>query len=214
MSTTYDTGQAVERSAGITAAASAARRGDLVVLPTESVYGLGTDAFSRDGVAKLLAAKGRGRDFAVPVLVPGPGTVDGLAMRLPQAGRDLIAAFWPGGLTIVVRHHASLAWDLGDTQGNVALRMPLHPVALEVLRETGPLALTSANRVGHAPPTTCAEAADQLGDAVRIYLDAGPCSETSASTVVDVTGDVPRLLRAGALPLDLLREVCPDLAAG
>ena len=211
MSTTYDTSQAVERSAGVAAAASAARRGDLVVLPTESVYGVGTDAFSRDGVARLLAAKGRGRDLPLPVLVPGPGTVDGLALRLPQAGRDLITAFWPGGLTVVVRHHPSLAWDLGDTDGNVALRMPLHPVALEVLRETGPLALTSANRAGLAPPTTCDDAEAQLGDAVRIYHDAGPCPETAASTVVDVTGDVPRLLRAGSLPVELLRDVCPDL---
>lgn len=211
MSTTYDTSQAVERSSGIAAAASAARRGDLVVLPTESVYGLGTDAFSRDGVARLLAAKGRGRDLPLPVLVPGPGTVDGLAMGLPQAGRDLIAAFWPGGLTIVVRHHPSLAWDLGDQGGNVALRMPLHPVALEVLRETGPLALTSANRAGLPAPTTCDDAAAQLGDAVRIYLDAGPCPEHATSSVVDVTGDVPRLLREGAVPAALLREVRPDL---
>jgi L-threonylcarbamoyladenylate synthase len=213
MSTTYDTGQPVERSAGVAAAASAARRGDLVVLPTESVYGLGTDAFSREGVAKLLAAKGRGRDLPLPVLVPGPATVDGLAMALPQAGRDLVAAFWPGGLTVVVRHHPSLAWDLGDTAGNVALRMPLHPVALEVLRETGPLALTSANRAGLPAPTTCADAEQQLGDAVRIYLDAGPCLDQQPSTVVDLTGAVPRLLRAGAVPVDLLREVCPDLQA-
>jgi tRNA threonylcarbamoyl adenosine modification protein (Sua5/YciO/YrdC/YwlC family) len=197
----------------VAAAASSARRGDLVVLPTESVYGVGTDAFSRDGVARLLAAKGRGRDLPLPVLVPGPGTVDGLALRLPQAGRDLITAFWPGGLTVVVRHHPSLAWDLGDTDGNVALRMPLHPVVLEVLRETGPLALTSANRAGLAPPTTCDDAEAQLGDAVRIYLDAGISPEAATSSVVDLTGDLPRLLRAGSVPLDLLREVCPDLQA-
>ena len=213
MSTSYDTSRADERAAGITAATSAARRGDLVVLPTESVYGVATDAFSTSGIERLRAAKGRGRELPLPVLVPGPGTVDGLALGLTQAGRDLIAAFWPGGLTVVVRHHASLAWDLGDGQGTVALRMPLHPVALEVLRGTGPLVLTSANRVGLAPPASCPEAQAQLGDAVRIYLDAGISPEAATSSVVDLTGDLPRLLRAGSVPLDLLREVCPDLQA-
>jgi L-threonylcarbamoyladenylate synthase len=213
VSTTYDTSRPEERAAGISAATSAARRGDLVVLPTESVYGVATDAFSSSGVERVRSAKGRGRELPLSVLVPGPGTVDGLALGLPQAGRDLISAFWPGGLTVVVRHHASLAWDLGDAGGAVALRMPLHPVALEVLRATGPLVLTSANRAGHAPPTSCPDAQAQLGDAVRIYLDAGISPETATSSVVDLTGALPRLLRAGSVPLDLLREVCPDLQA-
>ena len=212
MSTTYDTGRSDERAPGISAATSAARRGDLVVLPTESAYGVATDAFSRSGVEKLRLAKGRGRELPLPVLVPGPGTVDGLAMGLPHAGRELIAAFWPGGLTIVVRHHASLAWDLGDAQGVVALRMPLHPVAIELLRIVGPMGVSSANRSGSPAATTYAEAHDQLGDSVAVYLDAGTSGEAVPSTIVDATGTVPRLLRLGALDLETLRSVCPDLA--
>jgi L-threonylcarbamoyladenylate synthase len=207
----YDMSIPGERIRGITAAAAACRRGDLVVLPTESVYGLGTDAFVPAGIDRLVAAKGRGRDLPVPVLVPGPATVDGLASLLPQSARDLISAFWPGPLTLVVRHHPSLAWDLGDANGAVALRMPLHPVALELLRETGPLAVTSANRSGSPAPTTVEEAVAQLDDAVSIYLDSGPCVEALPSTIVDSTGETPRVLRIGALGLELLRTVCPGL---
>jgi tRNA threonylcarbamoyl adenosine modification protein (Sua5/YciO/YrdC/YwlC family) len=123
--------------------------------------------------------------------------------------RDLVDAFWPGGLTIVVEHAPSLQWDLGDTNGTVGLRMPLHPIALEVLRETGPMAVTSANKHGQPPAMTAKDAQEQLGYAVSIYLDGGPCADSTASTIVDVTGDVPRLLRAGAISIDKLRTVAP-----
>ena len=122
-------------------------------------------------------------------------------------GKDLIDEFWPGGLTLVCRANRSLNWDLGDTQGTVAVRMPLHSVALELLKETGPLAVSSANLTGSAPATTAAEAQEQLGDAVSVYLDGGPCANDVASTIVDLTGNVPRLLRAGTVSVGRLREV-------
>jgi L-threonylcarbamoyladenylate synthase len=130
---------------------------------------------------------------------------------LPQTARDLADAFWPGALTMIVEHAPSLNWDLGDTNGTVAVRMPLHPVALEVLRETGPMAVSSANKTGRPPAVTAAEARDQLGYSVRTYLEAGPCPDPVPSTIVDLTGDVPRVVRAGALPIEKLRDVVPDI---
>jgi L-threonylcarbamoyladenylate synthase len=207
----FDTSDPAERERALEVAAGAARRGQLVVLPTDTVYGLGCDAFSPTGVSALLAAKGRGRDMPVPVLVGTPETIEGLAYALSKAARDLVEAFWPGALTVVVRHQPSLAWDLGDAHGTVALRMPLHPVALELLRIVGPMAVSSANRSGSPPATTYAEAEAQLGDSVAVYLDAGTSGEAVPSTIVDVSGPVPRLLRLGALDLDTLRSVAPDL---
>ena len=183
------------------------------MLPTDTVYGIGTDAFQPDAVAALLAAKGRGRDMPVPVLVGSWRGLDGLILVVQPVARDLVEAFWPGGLTLVVEHAPSLAWDLGDARGTVAVRMPLHPVALELLAETGPMAVSSANRTGQPPTATAEEARDQLGYAVAVYLDGGPSGDPVPSTIVDVTGDVPRVLRLGAVSLDQLREVVPDVVA-
>jgi L-threonylcarbamoyladenylate synthase len=207
----YDMSLPGERPVGIEQATDAVRRGELVVLPTDTVYGLGTDAFSPEAVGDLLEAKGRGRDMPVPVLVGSPRTLDGIATRLGTAARALVEAFWPGGLTLVAHAQPSLQWDLGDTGGTVAVRMPLHPVAIELLQATGPMAVSSANTTGHPPATTADEAVEMLGDAVSVYLDGGPSGEPVPSTIVDVTGDVPRVLRAGALGVELLREVAGDL---
>jgi tRNA threonylcarbamoyl adenosine modification protein (Sua5/YciO/YrdC/YwlC family) len=209
----YDMADPVERATGLDVAGSAVRRGDLVVLPTDTVYGLGTDAFSPDAVAKLLETKGRGRDMPVPVLVGSPRTLDGIATRLTDSARSLVEAFWPGGLTLVCAVQPTLQWDLGETRGTVAVRMPLHPVAIELLTATGPMAVSSANRSGVAPATTLDEAIEQLGNGVSVYLDGGASGEPVPSTIVDVTGDVPRLLRAGAVTEEALREVCGDLVA-
>ncbi len=211
MSRRFDCDDADERRRGLEQAAAAARRGALVVLPTDTVYGLGTDAFSPDGVAALLAAKGRGRDMPLPVLVGSPRTISGLTFGLPSVAHALVEAFWPGGLTVVVRQAPSLVWDLGDTDGSVALRMPLHPVAIELLTEVGPMAVSSANRSGELPATTVEEAQAQLGESVSVYLDGGPSGAAVPSTIVDLTGEVPTVLRTGAVGLDELRTVCPDL---
>ncbi|MGH3714578.1 MAG: L-threonylcarbamoyladenylate synthase [Micromonosporaceae bacterium] len=207
----YDCRTLAERDQGISAAVEAVKRGDLVVLPTDTVYGIGTDAFNTYSVEALQRAKGRGRDKPPPVLIGSVKTLDGLVISVPAHARDLIAAFWPGALTIVVEHAPSLAWDLGETGGTVAVRMPLHPVALEVLREAGPMAVSSANRTGQPPATTADAAREQLGYSVSIYLEAGECPEPVPSTVVDLTEDVPVVLREGAVPLEKLREVVPDI---
>jgi L-threonylcarbamoyladenylate synthase len=210
----YDMAEPTERPVGLDLARDAVRRGELVVLPTDTVYGIGTDAFSPVAIAGLLAAKGRGRDMPVPVLVGSPRTLDGIATGLTQTARELVEAFWPGGLTLVATAQPSLRWDLGDTGGTVAVRMPLHPVALELLRATGPMGVSSANKSGRPAPATCDEAVEQLGESVSIYLDGGPSGDPLASTIVDVTDVVPRVQRLGAIGLDLLREVAPDLDPG
>jgi tRNA threonylcarbamoyl adenosine modification protein (Sua5/YciO/YrdC/YwlC family) len=208
----YDCSQPFDREVGLQAAERAVRNSDLVVLPTDTVYGIGCDAFSSVAVGELLAAKGRGRDMPVPVLIGSWATLDGLVDRVPEAARELQRAFWPGGLTLVVRHSRSLAWDLGDAAGTVAVRMPLHPVAIELLQRVGPMAVSSANRTGLPPASDAQQALAQLGDAVAVYLDGGPVGEAVPSSIVDVASDgPPRLLRAGAVGVDALREVVPDL---
>lgn len=195
----------------IQTAAHSVSSGELVVLPTDTVYGVGADAFDAVAVADLLRAKGRGRDMPVPVLVGSWSTIDGLVSMVDSRTRLLVEAFWPGGLTLVVRHAQSLTWDLGDSRGTVAIRMPLHPVAIELLEKTGPMAVSSANKSGHPPAQTAAEARAQLGDEVAVYLEDGPAPEGVASTIVDVTGTQPRILRVGAVTEDALREVVPDI---
>ena len=207
MSAWFDCADEKQRTEGLTEATAAVLRGDLVVLPTDTVYGIGADAFRPEAVASLLAAKGRGREAPPPVLVGSVRTASALVEDLGQYGQALIDEFWPGGLTIVCRASRSLAWDLGDTKGTVAIRMPQHPVALELLAETGPMAVSSANLTGAAAAQTAADAREQLGESVAMYLDGGQCPGGTASTIVDLTGDMPRLLRAGAVSMGRLREV-------
>lgn len=200
-----------ELEAGLKAAVDATREGGLVVLPTDTVYGLGCDAFDPAAVRELLSVKGRGREMPPPVLVSARTTMDALAVAVPESARALAERFWPGPLTLICRQQQSLQWDLGDTRGTVALRMPDHQVALSLLARTGPLAVSSANRTGMAPATTAEEAEDMLGEAVDVYLDDGPVSGGVPSTIVDATAPALRLLRPGALTVDDLREVAPDL---
>ena len=207
MSRRFDCADPAQREEGINHAVSAIRMGQLIVLPTDTVYGVGADAFDRNAVTDLLLAKGRGRDMPPPVLVGSVRAGEALIDDLGHYGRDLIAEFWPGALTLVCRATPTLNWDLGETKGTVAVRMPLHPVALEILRETGPLAVSSANLTGSPAATTAADAETQLGEAVSVYLDDGPCVADVASTIVDMTGPVPRLLRRGVIPVRRLREV-------
>ncbi|MGW6131788.1 L-threonylcarbamoyladenylate synthase [Cellulomonas sp. NPDC055163] len=191
------------------AAVEALGRGDLVVLPTDTVYGIAADAFDPAAVQALLDAKGRGRQMPPPVLMPDLRTLDGLATAVPDAARALAEAFWPGGLTLIVRAQPSLAWDLGETHGTVALRVPDHPVALELLRRTGPLAVSSANRTGKPAGTDVREAYRQLGARVPVFLDGGEAPGGVSSTIVDATGDVLRVVREGAIGLEELRAVAP-----
>jgi L-threonylcarbamoyladenylate synthase len=210
----FECGDPDLRVDAIRTAAHSVASGELVVLPTDTVYGLGADAFDAVAVTDLLRAKGRGRDVPVPVLVGSWSTIDGLVTAVDSRTRNLIEAFWPGGLTLVVRHAPSLAWDLGESGGTVAVRMPLHPVAIELLEKTGPMAVSSANRHGQPPAQTAAEARAQLGDDVAVYLEDGQVSGGVASTIVDVTEARPRILRLGAITADDLREVVPDIVGG
>jgi len=208
----FDCSIDAERAAGLVDAGSAIRRGELVVTPTDTVYGLAADAFNSTAVNLLLATKGRGRDMPVPVLVASQTMADAVIDDMSDAARALAEAFWPGALTLVVQHTIHLAWDLGETRGTVAVRVPDHPIALSLIEQTGPLAVSSANRTGNPAPSTAMDARLQLGGAVAVYLDAGPASVGALpSSIVDVTGDEPRLLRAGALDADRLRDVVPGL---
>lgn len=207
MSQVFDCSDADQRATGMASAIRALKDGRLVVLPTDTVYGIGADAFDSQAVAALLAAKGRGRDMPVPVLVGSWHTIEGLVFNVPSSARELIRAFWPGALSLVVRQAPSLHWDLGDAHGTVMLRMPLHPVAIELLRAVGPMAVSSANVSGRPPAVTAEAAREQLGDKVEVYLEAGPSEQQAASTIVDLTGGQPRVLRQGPVSVEAIATV-------
>jgi L-threonylcarbamoyladenylate synthase len=207
----YDCSVEAELLTGMRLARTAIGRGDLVVIPTDTVYGVAADAFNPAAVQKLIDAKGRTRQSPPPVLIPGIPTLDALAESVPDEVRALVAAFWPGGLTIILPAQSSLAWDLGETRGTVALRMPSSRIALELLSETGPLAVSSANLTGQPAATTAQEAERMLGDSVALYLDDGP-GGTLASTIVDATGLLMpegklRIVRDGVITADAIREL-------
>jgi tRNA threonylcarbamoyl adenosine modification protein (Sua5/YciO/YrdC/YwlC family) len=209
--TVYDCSDPDARAAGLDAATTAIAEGRLVLLPTDTVYGVAADAFTPAAVTGLLAAKNRGRTMPVPVLIGEASTLAGLVIDLPPVANQLAEAFWPGGLTLVLEHAPSLAWDLGDAEGTVAVRLPDDDLTRDLLRRTGPLAVSSANRSGRPAATTAEDAAQQLGEHAEVVLDGGPRSSSAASTIVDCTGPAPRVLRVGAISVDKLREVVPDL---
>ncbi len=221
MSSIFDCTDEAQLLAGMRHARQAIGRGELIVLPTDTVYGVGADAFSPKAVQRLLDAKGRGRDQPPPVLVGTKETLDALVEDVPKPVRDLVEAFWPGGLTIVLPAQPSLAWDLGETLGTVAVRMPEGRVALELLAETGPLAVSSANLTGRAAAISAYDAERMLGDSVAVYLADGLSKNGIASTIVDATSlvrrgpeDEParvRVLREGVVSREQLLDVLGDL---
>jgi tRNA threonylcarbamoyl adenosine modification protein (Sua5/YciO/YrdC/YwlC family) len=199
-------------------------RNELVVLPTDTVYGIGCDAFSAKGVEALLAAKGRGPQSPPPVLIPNLNTLNALAETVPDVAMRLAETFWPGALTMILRAQPSLNWNLGETKGTVALRMPDHKIALALLEEVGPMAVSSANLTGKPAAVTCAQAEAYLGESVQVYLDGGNSPKGEASTILDLTDIVDtyvdgkletsgkiRLVRAGALSAEKIRTIAGDL---
>jgi tRNA threonylcarbamoyl adenosine modification protein (Sua5/YciO/YrdC/YwlC family) len=206
VSETYWCGDEDTRSEGIDDAADAIRNGRLVVLPTDTVYGVAADAFDPAAVRRLLRAKGRGRDMPPPVLIAAPTTLDALATKVTPLARQLVEEFWPGALTLICRQQPSLTWDLGDARGTVAVRMPADEVALELIRETGPLAVSSANRSGMPAAVEVVEAVEMLGESVAVYLDSGPAPGGEASTILDITGPTPRVLRQGGISVASLQK--------
>ena len=215
MATVVDCADPVSLLPGMREARAAISRGDLVVMPTDTVYGIAADAFQPMAVRRLLLAKGRGPDAPPPVLVPTRGTLEALAETVPEAVIALTERFWPGALTVILPARPTLAWDLGDTHGTVALRMPDDRIALELLAETGPLAVSSANLTGQPPATTAADAVEQLGDVVDVYLDNGSTPGAVPSTIIDATaladGTGPvRIVRLGVISEEELRAVAPE----
>lgn len=217
----YDCSLDTDLLTGMRLAKVAIGRKELVVLPTDTVYGLACDAFSHEGVQKLLEAKGRDRQSPPPVLIGNAAALDGLAQDIPALAHKLAETFWPGALTMILKAQPSLTWDLGETKGTVALRMPDHKIALALLQETGPLAVSSANLTGEPAAITCQQAEGYLGSKVKVYLDGGSSPKGEASTIVDLTdlvdvvesnGQVKttgkvRVVRRGALSVDKLKLV-------
>lgn len=189
---------------GLLAAQAALETGKLVVLPTDTVYGLAADAFSPRAVQNLLDAKGRGRDMPPPVLIGSPTTLDALAVDVPAWLRTAVEALWPGPLTVICHQQPSLDWDLGETHNTVAIRMPADQRALALLKQTGPLAVSSANTTGDPAALTVEQAQDMLGGRVAVYLDGGPSQSGVPSTILDATGATARVLRQGAVSLETL----------
>ena len=209
--TRYPLGTEEQEAAAISAAAMAVHRGDLVVIPTDTVYGLAADAFDPESVQNLLDAKGRGRHMPPPVLISAGTSLNALARDVPNYAKALVDAFWPGALTIVCRQQPSLQWDLGDTLGTVGLRMPKHDLTLALLERTGPLAVSSANVTGQPAARTADDAERMLGEAVSVIIDAGMSSGGDASTIVDATGDRPTMLRLGAIGYHEINAVLAGL---
>ena len=207
----HDTQNPESREDALQTAVDAVREGRLIVLPTDTVYGIGADAFSADAVDALLEAKGRGRDTPPPVLVGDPSVLLALAVDVPEYAERLAEEFWPGPLTLILTAQPSLTWDLGETRGTVALRMPDDEVALELLRRTGPLAVSSANRHGRPAALSVLDAATQLGDSVEVYLDGGTARIGTSSTIIDTTVEPPEIVREGALSREQIVEVLGDI---
>lgn len=200
----FDCSDPDEYERGLLAAQHALEAGKLVVIPTDTVYGLAADAFSPAAVQRLLDAKGRTRQMPPPVLVGAPTTLDALAIEIPTYVRNMVAALWPGALTLICRQQPSLNWDLGETHNTVAVRMPDDPRALALLRQTGPLAVSSANRTGAPAAQSVDDAIAMLGESVAVYLGGGSTTSAVPSTILDVTGVTPRILRSGAIGLSAL----------
>ncbi|MCU1421964.1 MAG: threonylcarbamoyl-AMP synthase [Microbacteriaceae bacterium] len=224
MATIFDCSDPTELLTGMRLARVAIGRGELVVVPTDTVYGLAADAFSPEAVQRLLDAKGRTRQAPPPVLIPGIPTLDALAETVPDEVRALVAEFWPGGLTVILQARASLQWDLGETRGTVALRMPNNRLALELLSETGPLAVSSANLTGQTAASTAQDAEAMLGDSVSVYLDGGAVGEAytgheagTGSTIVDATaladGGELRIVRHGVISDEAIEAVIDRVRA-
>ena len=211
MSDVFSVNDPAQRSTGMTRARDSLARSGLVVLPTDTVYGLAADAFDPTGVRRLLRAKGRGRDMPTPVLIASSEVLAALTTGVTAEARELADAFWPGGLTLILRQQPSLRWDLGDSRGTVAVRVPDQYDTIDLLTDTGPLAVSSANTTGMPPATTVEQAQDMLGEAVDVYLDAGPAPGASPSTIVDATTDVLVVRRQGVIGVDALRAVVASL---
>jgi L-threonylcarbamoyladenylate synthase len=220
MQKVFDCSVDTELLTGMRLAKVALQRNELVVLPTDTVYGIAADAFSPSGVQALLDAKGRTAQSPPPVLIGNIDTLKALADYVPEIALKLAEVFWPGALTMIFKAQPALSWELGETKGTVALRMPDHKIALALLAETGPLAVSSANLTGKPAATTCQQAVDYLDKSVQVFLDAGNSPKGEASTILDLTAITPenpdgkiRVVRLGALKKAQIKSVVGELLA-
>lgn len=217
MAEVYDCSESSQLLTGTRMARQAIGRGELIVMPTDTVYGVAADAFTPAAVQRLLDAKGRDRTSPPPVLIPGTATLHALAAEVPEPVNRLAEAFWPGALTIVLRANPALDWDLGETGGTVALRIPDNPLAIELLQETGPLAVSSANLTGQPAAQTAAAAKEMLEDSVSVYLEDGPrTSGGVSSTIIDATqvtedGGTIGILRHGGISQEAISQLLPEI---
>ena len=196
----------------ISRAAAALRAGELVAFPTETVYGLGADASNPAAVARIFAAKGRPADHPLIVHLPDAALLSRCAIQIPECAHRIAAAFWPGPLTLILKRHPAVIDAITGGQDTVGLRVPNHPLALQLLREFGDgVAAPSANRFGHVSPTTAGHVRDEFGAAVSIVLDGGPCDVGIESTILDLSSAVPRILRPGMLDAAALAGVLGEL---
>jgi tRNA threonylcarbamoyl adenosine modification protein (Sua5/YciO/YrdC/YwlC family) len=221
----YDCSVDTDLLTGMRLAKVSLGRHELVVMPTDTLYGIGCDAFSAKGVEALLAAKGRGPQSPPPVLIPNTQTLHALAESVPDVAVRLAETFWPGALTMILRAQPSLNWNLGETRGTVALRMPDHKIALALLEEVGPMAVSSANLTGEPAATTCQQAEAYLGSSVSVYLDGGTSPKGEASTILDLTSIIDtydadggltttgtiKIVRRGALRPEQIRSIAGSL---
>ena len=204
-----------DTEAALAAAVTAVRAGEVIVLPTDTVYGIAADATNAAAVQRLLNAKVRGRDMPPPVLISDALMLGSLVDEVPEQARALTAAHWPGALTVILKAQPSLGMDLGETEGTIAVRVPDHESTRGLLRRTGPLAVSSANVSGNPAATTVDEAIGQLGESVSVYVDGGPVAGAGASSIIDFsTSDEGRLVRLGALTVEQLQDVLPQLDLG
>lgn len=199
-----------EQTEAIDAAVTALQAGELVIVPTDTVYGIAADAFDKGAVAGLLAAKGRGRAMPPPVLISNVATLDALATRIPDWARTLVEELWPGALTIVLHQQPSLQWDLGEARQTVAVRIPDSDILRQIIDRVGPLATSSANRTTKPAATNADQAEEMLGKMVKAILDGGESPVGEASTIVSATGDEPKILREGAISIDRINEILAE----
>jgi tRNA threonylcarbamoyl adenosine modification protein (Sua5/YciO/YrdC/YwlC family) len=204
----FDCSVTTELLEGMRQAKQTIGRAGLIVLPTDTVYGIGADAFSAFAVNALLEAKGRGRQSPPPVLIPSLDTLRALTSNPPAVAFKLAEKFWPGALTMILHAQPSLSWDLGETKGTVALRIPNDEVTLALLKEVGPLAVSSANLTGQPAANNIDEAQDYFGKKVGVYLDGGAAKSSKPSTILDLTDDgFVKVVRIGVLTVAQIKKV-------
>jgi tRNA threonylcarbamoyl adenosine modification protein (Sua5/YciO/YrdC/YwlC family) len=195
-----------DRERALARARDALQAGELVVVPTDTVYGVAADPFMPGATAKVFELKNRPRSLPLPILVSRPRQAWALCDSVPPGAAELVAAFWPGALTLVMPQTPDLDWDLGEATGTIALRMPDHADMIALIEMTGPLAVTSANLSGEPTPPDVTQISEQLGDSIAVYVDGGPSKEGSGSTIVDLARRRPKIVREGPIGRDQIER--------